>query len=205
MRGSGPSGALVPQCVFLALLAALPGAAQQIPDASFDPPVAAPAFPSGTGPVVAIDAAHVNFHTMEGRYQTLAKLLLKDGYRVQSNRATFDETSLASVDVLVIANAMHTQSEAGFAPLPNLSAFSESEIAAVEQWVADGGSLFLIADHMPIAGHNEALAAAFGIRFHNGFVFDSTGGGLITFRRSDGTLGQVAWSRVTTNRHASTR
>lgn len=194
--------ARVSRCVWLALLFAAPGVAQQVPDSNFDPPVAAPSFPSGTGPIVAIDAAHVNFHTMEGRYQTLAKLLLKDGYRVQSNRASFSASSLASIDVLVIANAMHAQSEAGFAPLPNVSAFSESEIAAVEQWVADGGSLFLIADHMPIAGHNEALAAAFGIRFHNGFVFDSTGAGLITFRRSDGTLGS---SRVVEGYHESTR
>ncbi|MDX1748303.1 MAG: hypothetical protein R3324_20400, partial [Halobacteriales archaeon] len=41
---------------------------------------------------------------------------------------------------------------------------------------------------MPIAGHAEALASSFGIRFHNGFVFDDEGNGSITFRRSDGTL-----------------
>lgn len=165
-----------------------PAAAQQIPDAAFDPPIDVPSFSPGSGPVVAIDAAHVNFHTMDGGYQTFAKLLFKDGYHVRSNDEPFDERSLGSMDVLVIANPMHESSEDAFAPLPNLSAFTDAEISAVERWVAGGGSLLLIADHMPIAGHAEALAAAFGIRFHNGFVFDADGAGRITFRRSDGSL-----------------
>ena len=36
-----------------------------------------------------------------------------------------------------------------------------------------GGSLFLIADHMPMAGAAEELAKAFDFEFTNGFVFDS--------------------------------
>lgn len=179
-------------CVFLGLWCAAPGAAQQLPDSAFAPPIDTPTFSRGEGPQVAIDAAHVNFHTMDGRYASFAKLLQRDGYRVRSSSASFDENSLAGMDILVIANAMHSQSEAGFAPLPNLSAFTEHEIAAVEGWVAAGGSLLLIADHMPIAGHAEALAAAFGVRFHNGYVLDSHGQGRITFRRSDGTLAPSA-------------
>jgi hypothetical protein len=46
----------------------------------------------------------------------------------------------------------------------------------------------LIADHMPLAGHAEALAAAFGVRFQNGFTLDSARNGHVTFRRSDGSL-----------------
>ena len=83
---------------------------------------------------------------------------------------------------------MHKQSEADWAPLPTLSAFTEAEVAEVEQWVRSGGALFLIADHMPLAGHAEALAAAFGIRFQNGFAQDAKGNGQLTFRRSDGSL-----------------
>ncbi len=41
---------------------------------------------------------------------------------------------------------------------------------------------------MPLAGHAEALAAAFGIRFQNGFAQDAKGNGQMTFRRSDGSL-----------------
>lgn len=195
IRRTGP--AQWPERVGLTLLwpaigvsLATAGEAQQVPDRAFDPPIDVPTFSQGAGPEVGIDAAHVNFHTMDGRYQAFAKLLEKDGYRVRSSSSSFEESSLAGLDVLIIANAMHPQSEAEFAPLPNLSAFTEAEIAALQDWVADGGSLLLIADHMPIAGHAEALAAAFGVRFYNGYVLDAEGGGRITFRRSDGTLGE---------------
>jgi hypothetical protein len=57
-----------------------------------------------------------------------------------------------------------------------------------QRWVHAGGSLLLIADHMPLAGHAEALAAAFGVRFQNGFAFDAKRNGQVTFRRSDGSL-----------------
>lgn len=166
-----------------------PGAAaQQVADSAFTPLVARPAYAAGSGPVVYIDAAHHNFHTADGRYYTFATLLRRDGYVVRSNRSAFSSRSLAAMDVLVISNAMHEQSANNFAPLPNYSAFTPGEIAAVERWVRQGGSLMLIADHMPIAGHAAALAAAFGLRFQNGFAFDSAGNGRTTFRRSDGLL-----------------
>jgi len=173
-----------------------------VPDTTYRPILEAPAYPRGGGPTVAIDAAHHNFHTMEGRYRAFASLLTRDGYRVRANDLRFSGASLATIDVLVVSNAMHEQSAEQFAPLPNLSAFTEAEIDSVEDWVAQGGSLVLIADHMPIAGHAEALAAAFGIRFHNGFVFDGAGAGQITFRRSDGTL---ATSAVTNGRGPAER
>lgn len=92
---------------------------------------------------------------------------------------------------------MHEDSKEAFAPLPSRPAFAEAEVAALEQWVRRGGALLLIADHMPVAGHTETLAAAFGIRFHNGFALDARGNGQITFRRSEGSLvaGPVADGR----------
>lgn len=187
LAASGAHGA--PALTGLLLVALPVGASgQQVPDTAFSPKVPTPAYAAGAGPLVAIDAAHVNFHTMEGRYASFATLLRNDGYRVRSNEAPFTRETLARNDVLVISNAMHEQSADDFAPLPNLSAFTEGEVRAVEAWVADGGALLLIADHMPIAGHAEALAAAFGVRFHNGFVFTADGEGRITFRRSDGSL-----------------
>lgn len=198
----GPLGASAPGAVLALLICTRPTAAdgQQVPDTTYRPTVVAPAYPPEGGPTVAIDAAHHNFHTMDGRYRAFASLLGRDGYRVRSNDRPFSSASLATMDVLVISNALHEQSAEGFAPLPNLSAFTDAEIVAVESWVAQGGSLLLIADHMPIAGHAEALAAAFGIRFHNGFVFGGGGGGQITFRRSDGSL---ATSAVTDGRGPS--
>ena len=162
--------------------------AQQVQDSAFSPAIAEPAYQTGRGPKVVIDAAHLNFHTEDGGYAPFAKLLRLDGYRVESNREPFTASSLGRTDVLVIANAMHTQSEADWAPLPTYSAFTDPEIAAVEAWVRQGGSLLLIADHMPLAGHAQGLAAAFGVRFQNGFALDSAGSGQITFRRSDGSL-----------------
>jgi hypothetical protein len=70
--------------------------------------------------------------------------------------------------------------------------FAEAEIAVVEHWVSEGGSLLLIADHMPLAGHAESLAAAFGVRFHNGFAYDATKSPQTTFRRSDGVWLEVS-------------
>ncbi|MGH2568174.1 MAG: hypothetical protein ACRDGA_07535 [Bacteroidota bacterium] len=53
-----------------------------------------------------------------------------------------------------------------------------------------GGSLLLIADHMPNPSAAAELAAAFGAKLNNGFTFDSRkrkDGGYV-FRRSDGSL-----------------
>jgi hypothetical protein len=175
-------------CLLATLALAAASNAQQIADPDYAPPIEQPRYESGRGPKVVIDAAHRNFHTADDRYAPFAALLRRDGYRVESGTEPFAAAPLGGIDVLVISNAMHEQSEADWAPLPNLSAFTQQEIVEVEKWVRDGGSLLLIADHMPLAGHAEALAAAFGVRFQNGFAFAVGRNGLITFRRADGTL-----------------
>lgn len=172
----------------LVFVSAVPAVTQQVSDTAFTPVINKPEYQAGLGPRVVIDAAHLNFHTAEGGYLPFAKLLRLDGYNVKSNRDPFTAATLERADVLVIANAMHKQSEADWAPLPSYSAFTDAEVAEVEKWVRGGGSLLLIADHMPLAGHAEALAAAFGVRFQNGFAFDAKRNGQITFRRSDGSL-----------------
>ena len=186
--------------VSLAFAAAALG--QQVADLDFAPPLEKPEYDSGRGPRVVIDAAHLNFHTADGPYAPFAELLRRDGYRVGSGTQPFDGAWLADVDILVISNAMHAQSQTNWAPLPNLSAFTDREIDEVEKWVRGGGSLLLIADHMPLAGHAEALAAAFGVRFQNGFALDSARNGHITFRRADGSLaaGAIADGRGGTER-----
>lgn len=166
--------------------------AQQVPDTSYASPVARPEFSAGPGPQVSIDAAHLNLHTSDSGYGAFARLLRADGYRVVTNHEPFTADGLAEVDVLVVANAMHSQSRDAFAPLPTLSAFTQEEIQAVEEWVHGGGSLLLIADHMPLAGHAEAMAAVFGVRFHNGFAMNrGPAPGRAIFRRSDGSLAPV--------------
>jgi hypothetical protein len=54
----------------------------------------------------------------------------------------------------------------------------------IKQWVSEGGSLFLIADHIPFPKVAESLSLAFGFEFSNGHVDTAT------FRIDDGSLAQ---------------
>jgi hypothetical protein len=162
--------------------------AQQVADTLFNPNVGAQAFKDGTGPTVLIDEGHYNFHTMNGRYLAFAHLLQKDGYVVKPHSGRFTRTSLDKAAILVISNALAKMNEDDW-NLPTPSAFDSAEIATVRDWVKDGGSLWLIADHMPFPGAAGDLAAEFGILMGNGFALDArTEDGRMRFSRSDGSL-----------------
>lgn len=161
-------------------------------DPGFEPHVSAPAFSHGKGPVVAIDAAHCNFHTAEERYKPFAELLRADGYRVYSNMEPLSRATLDfGVEILVIANALHPSNDKNW-KLPTPSAFSADEIVAVNEWVKAGGSLLLIADHMPFPGAARDLAETFGFQFNNGYAFGPEKGGGMRFDRAAGTLKEHA-------------
>jgi hypothetical protein len=162
--------------------------AQQVADPNFKPPIAAPAYQQGRGPVVLIDEAHHNFHTASGRYQPFAELLRRDGYRVEASKAPFTKESLKRARVLVISNALHERNAGNDWSLPNPSAFTDEEIAAVRAWVRGGGSLLLIADHMPMGGAAQKLGEAFGVRWNNGFALVPSVQAPLAFTRADGTL-----------------
>lgn len=147
--------------------------AQQIADTTFVADIGKPRYTAGQGPVVVVDEAHHNFHTAVGRFRPFARLLERDGYVVKRGREPFTSGSLQGTKVLVISNALNERNVQDWS-LPNPSAFTEDEISQVKQWVDDGGSLFLIADHMPIAGCAADLAKAFGFTFYNGFAMDTT-------------------------------
>lgn len=179
-----------------------PSTAQQVADTLFMANVGSAAYSKGTGPTVLIDEAHHNFHTMGGRYLPFARLLQKDGYVVKPQRDRFTLGDLRRAQILVIANALAKENENDW-NLPTPSAFDSAEIAAVRDWVNDGGSLLLIADHMPFPGAAGPLAAEFGVLMGNGFALDPrTEDGQIRFRRSDGSL---ADHPVTRGRNASER
>ncbi|WP_296814724.1 DUF4350 domain-containing protein [Brevundimonas sp.] len=163
-------------------------AQQQMADPDWVPRVGTPTWPA-EGPVVVIDEAHANFHTAGGRYAPFADLLRADGYRVAAGTSRFTDASLASVSILVIANA--GSPNAGDAVEP---AFTEDETAAIERWVRNGGSLFLIADHAPFGLVAQSLAARFGVAMGTGWAFERApdGPGLtanIDYSRADGDLG----------------
>jgi hypothetical protein len=154
-------------CVALAVLLA-----QQVADLDFSPPLQRTTWAGGAGPRVVIDEAHHNFHTADGRYAPFAKLLRRDGYRVEAWRTPFG--ALRGVDVLVISNALHERNEKDWS-LPTPSAFTTEEIGVVRSWVESGGALFLIADHMPFPGAAADLARAFDVEFSNGFAGSAAG------------------------------
>ena len=169
---------------------ALPAAlhAQQEPDSDFNFRPASPAWTPGAGPVVVLDQAHSNFHTLEGRYQAFGRVLSAGGFVVKPGKDRFTREALSGARVLVIANALHpSNAEDWFLPTP--SAFDDAEIEAVRGWVGDGGALLIIADHMPCAGAAETLAAAFGVLFANGFAMhEDLRNGRFTFDRAGGGL-----------------
>ncbi len=147
--------------------------AQQVLDYKFTPKNKQRTFDDSNAPVVVIDAAHYNFHKLDGRYQPFAKVLHSDGYKVKENTEKFTKESLTGVDVLVIANALNSKNSKNW-DLPNYPAFSQGEIDVIYEWVKNGGALFLIADHMPFAQASESLGAAFGFEFKNGYAEDES-------------------------------
>jgi hypothetical protein len=176
------------QILILALLTSVGIAhAQQVSDTVFQVPLQKAAYAKGNGPVVMIDEAHYNFHTALGRFRPFAMLLERDGFVVNRGQAPFTKSALNGIDVLVISNALNVRNDTLW-ELPTPSAFTDEEIASVTNWVKGGGSLFLIADHMPFPGCNEKLAAAFGFTFKNGFAVKKQGGGPDLFSYANGRL-----------------
>jgi len=150
--------------------------AQQRADTAYHPSLSKAEYEPGKGPVVFIDEGHHNFHTKNGRYRPFANLLEQDGYVVKGYNGKFTKSGLAKGKILVISNALNRKNKSNWF-LPTPSAFTTSEIEIVRNWVESGGSLFLIADHMPMAGAATELGAAFGFEFGNGYVMhDSTRG-----------------------------
>ena len=147
--------------------------AQQLGDTSFKPKNTMRTFATSQSPVVLLDEAHHNFHTMDGRYRPFVDILESDGYLVEKQAEKFTKATLARADILIISNALHIKNVENW-DLPNYSAFSRNEIEIVYQWVKDGGSLFLIADHMPFPKAAEDMAAIFGFQFNNGYVEELT-------------------------------
>lgn len=143
--------------------------AQQVADTLFNPEIVRPAYAKAQGPIVLIDEAHCNFHTVKGRFKPFARVLEKDGYVVGGFSQPFTDKDLTAAKILVIANALHPDNRENWS-LPTPSAFTDAEIEALNAWVKKGGALFLIADHMPFPGAAEKLAASFGFRFMNGFA-----------------------------------
>lgn len=162
---------------------------QQVPDTAFNFPINNPAYEYRKGPVIMLDEYHFNFHTLNGRYLPFGKLLSNDGYVLKSNNEKFNYDKLKECRILVISNALDSSDQEEWT-LPDPSAFSKDEISAVKKWVEDGGSLFLIADHMPFAGAVYELASEFGIEWQNGFAMNKIMNMYDKFFKANNTLAE---------------
>ena len=171
--------------------------AQQVADTTFKPPISKPEYAFNHGPTIYIDEGHNNFHTKKGRYSPFANLLQRDGYRVDPYIGKFEIDKLNKGKILVIANALNEINASNWY-LPTPSAFTKEEIEIVKLWVSNGGNLFLIADHMPMAGAATDLAYAFGFEFTNGFAVDTSNRGNDFFTLQSGSLVE---SQITNGRN----
>lgn len=155
--------------VVILTVMATAASAQQDADTAFRYVGPAPGYDAGSGPRVCIDAAHHNFHTMDGRYLAFATLLRDDGYRVRANSEAFAAESLGECDIMVISNAMAEANEEDWA-YPHPSAFSRDEITTLLDWVMNGGSLLLIVDHAPMPGAAGDLGVLLGAHMLDAYV-----------------------------------
>lgn len=168
-------------------------------DRSFAVDISDPTFPLGEGPSVIIDEAHNNFHAMDGTYRPFAELLKQDGYVMLRGGQSLDRALLDSCRIFVISDAQ---------PPRRVDApptFSPAEIDILNAWVRQGGSLFLITDHMPDPAAIAGLARSFGIEVNNGYVLNGFLEGNerpLVFDRSSGTLVD---SPITNGRHRGER
>ena len=176
----------------------------QAADPNFDAKVAKPAY-AKDGPKVLFDEAHHNFHTASGRYKPFADLITNDGYQVVPNNQKFSAEVLQGGKILVISNALGAARMND--PSATNPAFTEAESDAVREWVRQGGSLLLIADHAPMGSANQILGQRFGVDMSKMYTVDPKNSdpevqnpGFIVYTRESGRL---ADHPVTRGRDAS--
>ncbi len=158
--------------LFLLLVGTAQLSAQQIADEQFHYPITDPRHRIGDGPILLFDEAHNNPVTLRGAYAPFSDLLQADGYRLQSAKEKISYDQLKEVKIYISINALYNLENWN---LPTYSAFTDQEIETLRQWVSDGGSLFLVTDHMPCGGSVQTLGAAFGIHIVNGFALPKNG------------------------------
>jgi len=134
-------------------------------DLNFRFPNTNPAYPIGKGPVVLVDEAHNNFHTAVTTYLPFSRLLTGDGFVVKRGLNKITNPLPDDVRIFVIADAQPPNKKT------DPPTFSQNEVRILTSWIKDGGSLFIITDHMPDPSAVAALAASFGIQVNNGYAF----------------------------------
>jgi hypothetical protein len=156
-------------------------------DAKFDTRVANPAYQKDR-PRVLFDEAHLNSHTTGTAYKPFADLIRNDGYDVHTLQQPITNERLSGYSVLIVVLPRGTNGA------NDASAFTEPEIATIEQWVRSGGSLLLITDHFPFGAASASLAQRLDVDVTNGLVEDpkhhetNLGDSHLIFSRENGLL-----------------
>ncbi|MFV0571131.1 MAG: YybH family protein [Xanthomarina gelatinilytica] len=156
----------------LSMVITLQAFSQQVTDLDFPINIKNPKYQGNKTALIGIDASHNNLHKLDGGFAPYAKLLKADGYQMVAVN-TINQNTLKSLNTLVIANAIHP-SNVGNWKRPITNAFSVEEIDLLEKWVSNGGSLMVVADHMPYAGATNELAKKFGFSYEDGFVMSES-------------------------------
>ncbi len=170
----------------------------QQPDTTFQYRIESPAYRQEAGPIICVDAAHLNAHNASGTYAPFANLLRTDGYRVQSLDGPWTREALAACAGLVSVNAVAPEN-AKDRSYPHPSAFSTGEIDTVVEWVNAGGALLLIADHAPFAGAVADLAVVFGFGMLDAFAGPGEPGAVIAVFGQP-KVAESAWRQYASDR-----
>jgi hypothetical protein len=159
-----------------------------------------------------IDGGHFNFHDIEGTYAILAGVLQNCGFETLGHKGKFNNDNLKNIDLLFISNPLSDRQDSlvrrsqrdnepfRWSRIATQPAYTDDEVKAINDWVNNGGSLFLILDHAPNGKAGEALAASFGIENRNVGTYDTLswdpisdtarGARSILFTRSNGLIGK---------------
>lgn len=120
---------------------------------------------------ILFDEAHHNFHKSDGRYKPFAELLIQDGYNIAVNKQKITPEVLKGYNVFVCSNAFSSEPDSS-GRLSPLLAFTDNECHYLKQWVLNGGSLWLIADHDPAGNAVKNLSDSFGVNMSKSFTAD---------------------------------
>ena len=166
--------------------------AQETNDREFKFEIRNPAFPQQKGPVVCIDEAHHNVHTIDKLFAPFVQVMRADGFQPIPLKGVIDGTSLSQCNVLILGNGQANDMQSSkFWTYPHVSAYSSLEINSMVRWIRSGGNLLLFADHSPAAGSASGLAALLGVQLLNGWANVTSQGQAShpeVIHRSDGAM-----------------
>ncbi len=145
----------------------------------FTPQVRQPAFPTGTGPRILIDAGH--FNESRAELAPLVALLGRDGFRVSFHESTWTVAALSQADLLIMPGPLGVSREStqaagsdfAWSDQSRRDAFTTEEVVAITRWIRGGGNLLLILDEAPVPAATRTLSEALGVEVRNTRTWDA--------------------------------